>query len=248
MNLRKYKNLRSIHARFRHRNIFMLAAGVSFYAFLSLFPFFILIVFISSLFFKDTAVLDNIQRYIRIFPQDVAEIFQGNLVYILENSEFISVLSFLFLLYFAFKIFSGIELAVNNLYGATGIRKGWFGKLRAFILFLRQCVSGPDHETGKPDPDEIFLPGFIGRCGCRHSIFRPVLQISLVPKDEVHGCSDRSCCGGCPVGNLEECVRLVHIQYQPLCPALWNDRVYRLPSYLDLLFGSHFFARCGNKL
>ncbi|MCJ7579187.1 MAG: YihY/virulence factor BrkB family protein, partial [Candidatus Aminicenantes bacterium] len=33
-------------------------------------------------------------------------------------------------------VFSGIELALNSLYGTTGIRKGWFGKLRAFISFL----------------------------------------------------------------------------------------------------------------
>ena len=136
MKIKKYRDLRAIYSRFRQRNIFMLAAGVSFYAFLSLFPFFILVIFVSSLFFKDTVVIENIQRYIRIFPADVADVFQGNLIYILENSEFISIISFLFLLYFAFKIFSGIELALNNLYGATGIRSGWFGKLRAFVFFL----------------------------------------------------------------------------------------------------------------
>lgn len=114
----------------------MLAAGVSFYAFLSLFPFFILIIFISSLIFKDANVLDNIEKHIRIFPPAVAEIFRGNLEYILEGSEVISVVSFFFLIYFAFKIFSGLELALNTLYGATGIRKGWFGKLKAFIFFL----------------------------------------------------------------------------------------------------------------
>lgn len=114
----------------------MLAAGVSFYAFLSLFPFFVLTVFISSFFFKDVNVLDGIEKHIRIFPQAVADVFRANLEYILEGSEIVSVVSFLFLIYFAFKIFSGIELALNTLYGATGIRKGLFGKLRAFVFFL----------------------------------------------------------------------------------------------------------------
>lgn len=136
MDLKRYKDLRAIYIRFRKKNIFLLAAGVSFYGFLSLFPFFVLIIFISSLFFKETIVLENIQRYIRIFPPEVADIFQGNLINILENSEFISIISFLFLLYFAFKIFSGIELALNNLFGTTGIKIGWFGKLRAFVFFL----------------------------------------------------------------------------------------------------------------
>lgn len=136
MNLQKYGYLRSIYVRFKQSNIFLLAAGVSFYGILSLFPFFILILFFSSLFFKDSVVLENIQRYIRIFPPEVSDIFLGNLAYIMENSEVISFISFLFLLYFAFKIFSGIELALNNLYGATGIRNGWFGKLRAFAFFL----------------------------------------------------------------------------------------------------------------
>ena len=71
----------------------MLSAGVSFYAFLSLFPFFILIIYISSLFLKDSQILDNIEKNIRIFPPAVAEIFKGNLESILESSEIVSIIS-----------------------------------------------------------------------------------------------------------------------------------------------------------
>lgn len=130
------KKIKTIYARFRKKNIFMLSAGVAFYAFLSLFPFFILIIYISSLIFKDSHVLDNIEKNIRIFPPAVAEIFKGNLEYILESSEIVSVISFFFLIYFAFKVFSGVELALNTLYGTTGIRNGIFGKLKAFVFFL----------------------------------------------------------------------------------------------------------------
>lgn len=133
---KKYQNLKAIHIRFKNKNIFMLSAAVSFYAFLSIFPFFILIIYVSSLIFKDTHVLDNIEKNIRIFPPAVAEIFKGNLEYILESSEIISIISFFFLVYFAFKVFNGIEIALNSLHGATGIRKGWFGKLKAFFFFL----------------------------------------------------------------------------------------------------------------
>ena len=130
------KKIKTVYSRFRNKNIFMLAAGVSFYAFLSFFPFFILIIFIASLVFKDANVLDDIEKHIRIFPPAVAEVFRGNLAYILESGEILSIVSFLFLIYFAFKVFSGIELALNTLYGATAIRKGWFGKLKAFLFFL----------------------------------------------------------------------------------------------------------------
>ncbi|MFC2161181.1 YihY/virulence factor BrkB family protein [Acidobacteriota bacterium] len=136
MKFKKFQNLKTLYERFKNKNIFMLSAGVSFYAFLSLFPFFILILFISSLFFKDSQILDNIEKNIRIFPPAVAEIFKGNLESILESSEIISFISLFFLIYFAFKVFSGIELALNSLYGTTGIRKGWYGKIRAFISFL----------------------------------------------------------------------------------------------------------------
>lgn len=136
MKLTRYKNIKDVYFRFKTKNIFLLSAGVAFYAFLSLFPFFILIITISSYVFKDSSLLDNIEKNIRIFPPAVAEIFNENLAYILESSEIVSLVSFFFLIYFAFKVFSGIELALNTLNGTTGIRSGIFGKTKAFVFFL----------------------------------------------------------------------------------------------------------------
>lgn len=127
---------RDIFIRFREKDVFTLAASVSFYAFTSLFPFFIFVIYFSTLILKNTPIIEKIQRDLRIFPPSVYETFIGNLENILESGQIFSLISFLFLIYFAFKVFNSLEHALDIIYDTRHIRKEWKAKLKAFSFFL----------------------------------------------------------------------------------------------------------------
>jgi len=132
----KIKKIINILVQFKKKNIFTLAAAVAFYAFLSLFPFFIMLIYFSTLFLKETIILEKVKNYIRIFPAAVSDTFTGNLESILESGQVISFVSFIFLIYFAFKVFSSLEQALSVIYGTRTKRRGWVGKFKAFVFFL----------------------------------------------------------------------------------------------------------------
>lgn len=50
--------IHSIFIKFRQKNIFTLAAAVAFYAFLSIFPFLIMLLYASSLFLKEAGTAE----------------------------------------------------------------------------------------------------------------------------------------------------------------------------------------------
>lgn len=128
--------IKDILVRFRNKNVFALAASVSFYAFISLFPFFIVVIYLSTIILKDTVAIEKFQTSIRIFPASVSETIQGNLESIIENGQIFSLISLFFLLYFAFKVFNSLEDALDIIYGTQGKRKEWKAKLKAFSFFL----------------------------------------------------------------------------------------------------------------
>jgi len=131
--LRKAK---MIYTRFREKDIFTLAASVSFYAFLSLFPFFFLVIYFSTLIMKDSLAIERAQDYLRVFPPVVFDTFIGNLESVLESGQVFSVISFIFLLYFAFKVFNSLDHALAVIYDTKQVRKEWKAKLKAFMFFL----------------------------------------------------------------------------------------------------------------
>ena len=136
--MKKYqiRKIKKVIQKFKEKKIFTLASSVAFYAFLSLFPFFILVISFSSLFLKEALIQEKIRNYFRIFPRSVADTFVGNIESMLESGEVFSMISFVFLLYFSFKVFSHLEEALSIIFGTTKIRIGWVEKLKAFLFFL----------------------------------------------------------------------------------------------------------------
>ncbi len=130
------KFVKIIYTRFREKDIFTLAASVSFYAFLSLFPFFFLVIYFSTLVMRDSVAIERARDYLRVFPPIVFDTFIGNLESILESGQVFSVVSFIFLLYFAFKVFNSLEHALNVIYETERMRKEWKAKFKAFLFFL----------------------------------------------------------------------------------------------------------------
>jgi uncharacterized BrkB/YihY/UPF0761 family membrane protein len=86
MRKTKIKNIKALYMKFKEKDLFTLAAAVSFYAFLSLFPFFIMLLYVSSLFLKEAATVEKIRLYLRLFPPSVIDTVIANL----ERSDSLS--------------------------------------------------------------------------------------------------------------------------------------------------------------
>src|SRR4030042_482236 len=108
-------NMKAIFIKFREKDIFTLAAAVAFYAFLSVFPFLIMLLYASSVFLKEAVSVDKIKLYLRLFPPSVIDTVIANLENILRSGQILSLISFLFLIYFAFNVFTHLELALNKI-------------------------------------------------------------------------------------------------------------------------------------
>ena len=129
-------NIRMIIHKFREKDIFTLAAAVAFYAFLSLFPFLIMLIYASSLFLKEAVTVEKIKLYLRLFPPSVIDTVIANLENILESGQILSLISFPFLIYFAFNGFSRLEQAINKISKRDKKIKSWKATLKAFLFFL----------------------------------------------------------------------------------------------------------------
>lgn len=121
---------------FRKKDIFTLAAAIAFYAFLSIFPFLIMLLYVSSIFLKEAVTVEKIKLYLRLFPPSVIDTVIANLESILQSGQILSLISFLFLVYFAFNVFSHLEQALNKILSRGRKVKSWKATLKAFTFFL----------------------------------------------------------------------------------------------------------------
>jgi len=129
-------NIKAIIAKFREKDIFTLAAAVAFYAFLSIFPFLIMLLYASSVFLKEAVTVEKIRLTFRLFPPSVIDTIIANLENILESGQILSVISFPFLIYFAFNVFSHLEQALNKIFRKDKKIESWKATLKAFSFFL----------------------------------------------------------------------------------------------------------------
>ncbi|HZX09900.1 MAG TPA: YihY/virulence factor BrkB family protein [Acidobacteriota bacterium] len=130
------QNGKAVYHHFKEKNIFTLAAAMSFYAFLSLFPFFVLLISLSTFFAEEAVTIKKISTYLKLFPPSVKDTFMANLQNILESGEVFSVVSFFILIYFALKVFSHLETAISAIFDTEKIKAGWKSNLKAFVFFL----------------------------------------------------------------------------------------------------------------
>jgi len=136
MKKKYFPSIRAIIVKFREKDIFTLAAAVAFYAFLSVFPFLIMLLYASSLFLKETVTVEKIRLTLRLFPPSVIDTVIANLENILASGQILSLISFLFLIYFAFNVFSHLEQALNKIFNVDKKIESWKATLKAFSFFL----------------------------------------------------------------------------------------------------------------
>lgn len=130
------RTIKHVLRQLKRKRVSTLAASVSFFAFLSLFPFFLFVISLASLFIKRSAVLAKLEEYARLFPAavsgNVMDILQG----MLKSGGVLSVVSFLALVYSSFMVFSQLRSALNRILGFTRAATGWLATLKTFSFFL----------------------------------------------------------------------------------------------------------------
>ena len=118
-----------------------LAASVSFFAFLSLFPFFLFVISLASLFVDRSAALAKLEEYARLFPPSVSGNVMDILRGMLKSGGVLSVVSFLALVYSSFMVFSQMRSALNRILGFTRVATGWLATLKTFSFFLITALA-----------------------------------------------------------------------------------------------------------
>lgn len=131
-----FLNIPAILRKFREKDIFTLAAAVAFYAFMSIFPFLIMLLYVSSLFLKQAVTIEKIRLHLRLFPPSVTDTVIANLENIFESGQILSLISLPILIYFAFNVFIHLEQALNKILNKDRKISGWKGTLNAFSFFL----------------------------------------------------------------------------------------------------------------
>jgi membrane protein len=130
------RTLKNVLQQLKQKQAATLAASVSFFAFLSLFPFFLFVISLAGLFLKNGAVLGKLDEYVRLFPAavsgSVTNILQGTL----KSSGVLSVVSFLSLILSSFGVFSQLRSALNRILGFGPAAKGRMATLKTFSFFL----------------------------------------------------------------------------------------------------------------
>lgn len=130
------RTVRHVLKQLRQKQASTLAASVSFFAFLSLFPFLIFVISLAGLFLNTAAALAKLDEYVRAFPAAVSGSVMDILRGLLKSSRVLSTVSFLFLILSSFGVFSQLRSALNRILGSERPVKGWLATLKTFSFFL----------------------------------------------------------------------------------------------------------------
>jgi membrane protein len=128
--------IRGLLRSFRGKNIFTLAASVSFFAFLSLFPFLILVASILSIVVDKERAIHQVERLLRSFPRPVTATVLKTVTGALGSDRVASVLSLAALAYSSVAVFGQLAKALHAIMGTKQKIKGWRATLRTFAFFL----------------------------------------------------------------------------------------------------------------
>lgn len=125
----------------RGKPVFTLTAAVSFFAFLSIFPFLLVILSLAASIIRDKQALTYMTTVLDPFPEAVREMLMKTLQGMLTKSEVLGVISFLFLIFAALQMFLYLQHAIHEVMGLPeeDHRPGrfrWLMHLRWSTFFL----------------------------------------------------------------------------------------------------------------
>jgi len=130
------EKLTTIFQNFWSKNIFTLAAAVSYYAFLAVFPFFILLIYVSTVLFQRSMSIVKLEEHLKLFPPAVSDTIIANLDSIVSTGRVFSAISLIAVIYFSFRVFTVMESALDVIFETSDVRSGWKANLKSFGFFL----------------------------------------------------------------------------------------------------------------
>lgn len=147
----KFPVVLSFFRAMRGKPVFTLTAAVSFFAFLSIFPFLLVILSLAASIIRDNQALTYLSKVLDPFPDAVREMLMKTLQGMLIKSEVLGVISFLFLVFAALQMFLYLQHAIHEVMGFPGnghsrwhlhLRWSTFSLIFLFILFMGVVWGG----------------------------------------------------------------------------------------------------------
>ncbi len=133
---RIFRTLGGLYAGFKAKNGITLAASVSFFAFLSFFPFLVLLASITSFFLERREVLSDLERLMQALPQGLSDTVMNVVGGVMAQWKAATIASFLVLLYSSFAVFAQLQYALNKIMGTKIRPNRWRGTLKLFSFFF----------------------------------------------------------------------------------------------------------------
>ena len=134
------KIVRRVYHGLRGKNIVTLAASISFFGFMSLFPFLILVATITSFFVERELAILQVQRLLFPFPISVSHVIFETVARVLKSGKTASLLSLAALAYSSVSVFSQLASALHNILGTKHKLKGWLVTVKTFVVFLASTL------------------------------------------------------------------------------------------------------------
>jgi len=140
MVARIFKKLRELLGSFKGKNVITLAASVSFFAFLSIFPFLVLLASVASFFVEKKLAIQRVDRLLSSFPPAVAGTVLQTLRGAVNSGKIASAVSFVVLIYSSLAAFGQLRLALNKVMGSPRKLKGWRSTLKTFGFYVATAL------------------------------------------------------------------------------------------------------------
>ena len=134
------RKIREQYRSFKAKNVITLAASVSFFGFLSLFPFLVLLASIASFFMQKDQAVARVERLLSSFPPAVADTVIQTLRGAVASGKTASAVSFVVLVLSSLAAFGQLRLALNRVMGMPIKLKGWRAALRTFGFYAATAL------------------------------------------------------------------------------------------------------------
>lgn len=132
--------IRELYRGFKDKNVITLAASVSFFGFLSLFPFLVLLASVASFFMQKKQAVAQVERLLSSFPPAVAHTVLQTLRGAIASGRAASAVSFVFLVFSSLAAFGQLRLALNRVMGMPRKLKGWKATLTTFGFYAATAL------------------------------------------------------------------------------------------------------------
>jgi membrane protein len=142
--------IRVLYGSFKDKNVVTLAASVSFFGFLSLFPFLVLLASVASFLMQKKEAVIRIEELLSSFPPAVADTVLQTLRGAVASGKMVSVVSFVLLVFSSLAAFGQLRLALNRVMGMprklegrkAGLKTFGFYAATAFVALLLMLGGG----------------------------------------------------------------------------------------------------------